>query len=163
MNITAPCGDYHIYRRCVTGANEYRYDHQGQCIGRASALVARRYPVTIRGAERTFCYEHDLEMTVFPGCSRAIFCGDRQYAKLVYLKMGHHCLEIGSDTIRIARDGDSVCFYRDDCPVAVLHHVCRTADVTSCWEHRQVLRVFGPIPEDYLLLFLSFPLLQIWL
>ena len=163
MNVTAPCGDYRICRRCVTGANEYRYDYQDCCVGSALALVAHRYPVTIRGAERTFHYEHDLEMTVFPGCSRPISCEDRQCARVVYKGKGEHCLEIGSETIRVISKGNSLQFYQNRIRIAAAHTVSQSAAPSEEWEHRQLLRVYREIPGDTLLLLLSFPLLQIWI
>ena len=152
---------YNIYRRCVTGANEYGYYQKEERIGSATALTAYHYPVIINGNGRTLYCEQDPGMTLFPGCRKTIFSGDREYAKVVYLGRGQHCLEIGSHSIRAITDRNAVSFYHNDILVAALRANPGRSGVSGDWEHRQTLSVLRELHSDVLLLLLSFPLLQI--
>ena len=161
MNTAAECWYYNIYRRCVTGANEYRYYHKGELTGSAAALVTPRYPVIINSGEETLYYEHDLEMTFFSGCSRSVYSENQECVKIVYLGFGRHCFENGSDIIRIVSCEDRLCFYQNDLLIAVLYTISNTPNTSDSWELRQVLCVLEEIPHKHLLLMLNFPLLQI--
>lgn len=160
MNTSVKYG-YSIYRRCFTGANEYRYYHKEELIGSATALIKYHYPVIINGDERTFYCEHDLELTLLPGCRKTIFSGNREYAEVIYLGRGQHCLIIGSNTIRIITDKNAVCFYQNNILIATLCSAFAGSGGSGDWELRQTLFVLDEMCHDYLLLLLSFPLLQI--
>lgn len=149
------------FRRCVTGANEYRYYRNGNQIGTAAALVTPRYPVVITGNKRTVHCEHDPDRPLFPGCSNSIFSGSEEYAKIIYLGQGQHSLQIGSLIIRILSRQDKLYFLQDNALLAVLRTISGRTSWAADWEPRQIMRVMEDIPENQLLLMLSFPLLQI--
>ena len=161
MRSAAGCQYYTIFRRCITGANEYRYYHKGVPVGNAVAMVANHYPILITGSEYAFCCDSDIESTICPGYSRSILYKGHEYAKITYMGYGQHCLQIGEDTIQVRSDQHGICFYRNHILLAILYTLFDTAGTSDIWEQRQNLCVYEDIPKDYLLLMLSFSLLQI--
>lgn len=152
---------YSIYRRCITGADEYRYYHKDELVGNATALTAYHYPVIINGDERTLYCEHDPELTLFPGCRKTIFSGNQEYAAVVYLGRGQHCLKIGTNIIWIINDKNIIYFYRNNVLVATLCSTLGRSSASGDWEQQQILYVLDEMCADYLLLLLSFSLLRI--
>ncbi|MBQ6719467.1 MAG: hypothetical protein IJN20_03860 [Oscillospiraceae bacterium] len=102
-----------------------------------------------------------MESTVYPGCSNTIFCKAQETAKIIYLGQGQHSLQIGSDKIRILSGKNCIRFYQNNSLLAIMYSLSDTANTSDAWEQRQTVYILQKIPCDYLLLILSFPLLQI--
>jgi len=124
-------------------------------------LVTPRYPVVITGTDFTLHCEHDPDQSLFPGRSNSIFSESREYARIVYLGRGQHRLQIGAQHIRIVSRREKVYFLQDNTHLAVLHTISGRTSWAADWEPRQIMRVMEDIPENQLLLMMSFPLLQI--
>lgn len=124
-------------------------------------MIKYHYPVIINGDARTLYCEYDPELTLFPGCRKTIFSENQEYAEVVYLGYGRHCLKIGINRIRIIDDKNIVCFYQNNVLIATLRSTLDRSSMFGDWEQQQTLRVLDEIHPDYLLLLLSFPLLRI--
>lgn len=158
---TAVKSCYNIYRRCITGANEYRYYQKDELVGSATALTAYHYPVIINGTGKSLYCEHDPELTLFPGCRNTIFSENQEYAEAIYLGRGQHYLKIGTNSIWIISDKNIIYFYRNNVLIATLCATPGRCGVSDDWEQQQILCVLDELCSDYLLLLLSFPLLCI--
>lgn len=83
-----------VFRRCITGVNQYRYFQKNPLIGNAAAYVAPHYPVMLTGTERTLYREHNPERTIYPGRCISVLSETQEYARVTYLGNGKHWLQI---------------------------------------------------------------------
>lgn len=156
---------YLVTRLCVTGVTEYQYFRSVHPIGRASALVMPRYPVTVQLPGLTLRSERDIEQTIFPGCRNSITCVETgtPYATSIWQSTGDHILHtpLGDYLVRY-RDG-LYTFHQGNTLVAAMR---QTKDgsrhpTADGWEPHMVLMVAQPISDTVALLFMTYPLYQV--
>ena len=155
---------YYVSRRCITGANEYRFFCDGQEVGSATAYSFGNFPVYISGAGVKL--RSDFDSTIFPGCRRDVrYIDDNELlAELVYNGQGSHSIILGEETIHIQSKKRNYLFYLDGELVAEIRpcFLCTEPKAEEeDWTVRYMMIRRSPVSELMELLMLSFPILQI--
>lgn len=157
---------YYHYRRCETGVSFYDSFHGQKQIGHTVAPTMPRAYIFIDGdilSIRCYC---DHEITVFPGCTREIWYQDREcehevFARIIYRASGLHELKLHNKTFFAIRHGQNYHFQENGISIACLE-VQEDADTPSGYDRRCLKLIpLHFIPDEWALLFLNFPLLQI--
>ena len=155
---------YYVSRRCITGANEYKFFCNGQEAGSATAYVVPGFETYLSGAGvKLFSSFQD---TIFPGCRREVrYIDDNELlAEVVYNGYGSHSLILGDETLQIQSDKRSYLFYRNRELVAEIRpcFLCTEPKAEEeDWTLRYMMIRRSPVSELMELLMLSFPILQI--
>ena len=156
---------YAMTRRCITGANEYRFYRGFTPSGTGDALVLPGYPLTLRGGDLELHYSRDLGITLFPGISLPISEGDsrKAWGRVIWEGHGRHRLNTPFGTVYVAVREEEYRILREG---AVLGHM-RPAQPgvfplqTDDWEARMILAAPEPLPEALAMVLLALPLLQL--
>ena len=155
---------YYVSRRCVTGANEYRFFCDGQDAGSATAHIFPGFPVYLSGGGVKL--RSSFDSTIFPGCRREVrYIDDNELlAEIIYEEPGRHTLVLGEETICIQSRKRNHLFYLDGELVAEIRP-CFLSPVPQAeeedWTTRYMMVRRAPVSELMELLMLSFPILQI--
>lgn len=155
---------YYVSRRCITGANEYRFFCDGQEAGSATAYSFADFPVYLSGAGVKL--RSGFDSTIFPGCRRDVrYIDDNELlAEIIYNGHGSHSLILGEESLQIQSDKRNYLFYQHGELVAEIRpcFLCpepRTEE--EDWTVRYMMVRRAPVSQLMELLMLSFPILQI--
>lgn len=146
---------YYVLRECVTGMTEYGYFRDDTLIGAAAVASLPYFPVRLQCEGLNLSSE--FEKTVFPGVTREIMneADGALYAQITGFGNGAHTLMTPQGTFVVKTEPGLWYFLREGFQLAVL-----TRDGTPGSQLRMTVR--EPIPDSLALLFMSFPLMQMW-
>ena len=146
---------YYVLRECVTGMTEYGYFRDGQLIG--AAAVASLPDFLVRLQCEGLNLRSEFDKTVFPGVTREIVneADGSLYAQITGFGEGTHTLRTPEGTF-VVKTGPGVWhFLREGVQVAAM---TREGAPGS----RLQMTVRESIPDALALMFMSFPLMQMW-
>ena len=157
---------YFTTRRCITGANEYRYFNGVKPLGEASAFVMRLSSISIRGTAITMQCEQDMDRTVFPGARNVVINAHtgEAVASSVWLETGCHALYLDNVKVDVVVKDGIYHFSRQGTPLAVMARSPRgksSPHTDDQWESEFVMMAPQPLSDRLALLMLAFPLIQV--
>lgn len=146
---------YYVLRECVTGMTEYGYFRDDKLIGAAAVATLPSFPVRLQCEELNLSSEFDK--TVFPGVTREIIneIDGSEYAQITGFGDGTHMLRTPEGTFVVKTGPGLWHFLRDGFQLASL-----TREGGPGSQLRMTVR--EAIPDSLALLFMSFPLMQMW-
>ena len=154
---------YVMTRRCVTGANEYRFFKETTPVGSAAAQVCPDYPTYLRWDGEQLLCNWDPEITLVSGIRMPIYreANGTLWGSVVWEGWGAHRIQMPQAEVTVRQQDKFYRFYRDDREVAVLRPAEPGEVSITEWEKRLVLTVKDPLPDGLALPMLAFPLLQL--
>lgn len=153
-------------RQEETGSFRYLFTCGDRILGSATALVQRDFPLVIRRDGLIFNTRIDPEQTVFPGARRDVLDADDPrlvYARVTLLGKGRHRLELNPEeevlSVDVRSAEDAHWFYVDgECVARILPSGAAGGD----WSERYRLDTRRELTDELAMLFLCFPLLQLF-
>lgn len=152
--------DYHVFERVGPDLTEYAFFHGRKKFAAASSGDVVSSPVWIRGSGLNLQCKRGWE-TASGTCRAFTLDSGKEYARLTYKGYGKHILQAGPNEIHVIPEGGGYRFYLQGVSIGQLKPGRQPFADQGGWEYRFTLTTSQPLPEQVVLLMLSFRLCRI--